>query len=146
MFRKPDAARFLVIIALICMVGCAGETDQQRRYREEKMRQDAASATEKAKPALQAAGQEINNVADRAADDARAAVQGVKEGWSGTKVPQIDLNTASESDLESLPGITKHDAAGIMKGRPYQDKHDLVRRNILPEDTFDKISDRVTVK
>jgi DNA uptake protein ComE-like DNA-binding protein len=145
MNRRVTASVLWIGVAAILLVGCASESDQQRRDREEKMRQDAANATEKAKPAIEAAGKEINKIADRAAEDARAAAQGVKEGWSGTKEPQINVNTAGEGDLVTLPGIGKHDALAIIKGRPYQDKHDLVRRNILTEETFDKISDRLTV-
>ena len=145
MLRKMTAAVLLVGLVSIFLAGCASETDQQRRDREEKMKQDAANATEKAKPAIEAAGKEINKIADRAADDARAAAQGVKEGWSGTKEPQINVNTAGEADLVTLPGIGRHDASAIIRGRPYQDKHDLVRRNILTEETFVKISDRLTI-
>src|SRR5271154_5495999 len=109
MNRRVTASVLWFGVAAILLVGCASESDQQRRDREEKMRQDAANATEKAKPAIEAAGKEINKIADRAAEDARAAAQGVKEGWSGTKEPQINLNTAEEGDLVTLPGIGKHD-------------------------------------
>lgn len=144
--RKSNAWISLVVFALmIGLNGCAGETDQQRKDREEKMRQDAANAAEKAKPALQAAGKEINQAADRAASDARAAVQGVKEGWSGNK-ELVNLNTSTEADVEGLPGITPHDARVIVEHRPYSDKYDLVTRHILTQATYDQISDRVTAK
>jgi DNA uptake protein ComE-like DNA-binding protein len=145
MFRKINASMLLVVFLLIGLNGCAGETDQQRRDREEKMRQDAATATAKAKPALEAAGKEINQAADRAAEDARAAVQGAKEGWSGTH-ELVDLNISTESDVEGLPGITAHDAHAIIEHRPYRDKHELVTRRILAQATYDGISDRITVK
>jgi len=147
MLRRLQALiSFVVVLAMIGLSGCAGETDQQRRDREEKMRQDAANATEKAKPALQAAGKEINQAADRAAEDARAAVQGVKEGWSGNQQPLVNLNTAGEADVEGLPGITPREARVIIEHRPYADKHELVTRHILAQETYDKLSERITVK
>src|SRR5580692_5318595 len=145
MFRKVNAFMLLVALAVIVLGGCAGETDQQRRDREEKMRQDAANATAKAKPALEAAGKEINQVADRAAGDARAAVQGAKEGWSGTH-ELVDLNISTKEDLEGLPGISDRDAHAIIDHRPYKDKHELVTRHIVTPATYDGISDRITVK
>jgi DNA uptake protein ComE-like DNA-binding protein len=146
MFRKVNTYVLLIAFALIGLGSCASETDQQRKDREEKMRQDAASATAKAKPALEAAGKEINQVADRAAEDARAAVQGAKEGWSGNQQPLVDLNKSTEADVEGLPGLTAQDAHDIVQHRPYADKHDLVTRHVLTQATYDKISDRVTVK
>ena len=146
MFRKTKVPTLLTTVVLIGLMSCAGETDQQRKDREEKMRQDAAAATEKAKPALQAAGKEINQAADRAADDARAAAQGVKDGWSGTQQLLVNLNTSNEADIEGLPGLTQHDAHVIVEHRPYADKHDLVTRHILSPATYDKISDRISVK
>jgi len=146
MFRKMNALMLLIALAVIVLGGCAGETDRQRRDREEKMRQDAANATAKAKPALEAAGKEINQVADRAAGDARAAVQGAKEGWSGNQQPLVDLNSSTEADIEGLPGITARDAHAIIGHRPYADKHDLVARHVLTQGTYDKISDRITAK
>jgi DNA uptake protein ComE-like DNA-binding protein len=145
MIRKINASVLLIALVLMALAGCAGETEQQRRDRQEKMRQDAANATQKAKPALQAAGKEINQAADRAASDARAAVQGVKEGWSGNQ-PLVNLNTSTRADVEALPGITPQDARAIVEHRPYADKYDLVTRHILTQGAYDQISDRVTAK
>jgi DNA uptake protein ComE-like DNA-binding protein len=145
MIRKINASLLLIVFSLMGLAGCAGETAQQRKDREEKMRQDTANATEKAKPALQAAGKEINQAADRAASDARAALQGVKEGWSGNQ-PLLNLNTSTEADMELLPGVTSRDAHTIVEHRPYADKYDLVTRHILTQASYDQISDRITAK
>jgi DNA uptake protein ComE-like DNA-binding protein len=145
MFRRISAYTLVLTFAILTLGSCASETDQQRRDREEKMRQDAANATAKAKPALEAAGKEINQVADRAAQDAKAAVQGAKEGWSGTH-EMVDLNISTKEDLEGLPGISAREAQNIVDHRPYKDKHELVTRHVLTPATFDGINDRVTVK
>jgi DNA uptake protein ComE-like DNA-binding protein len=143
--RKTNGWILLAVFGIVVLGSCASETDQQRRDREDKMRQDAANATAKAKPALEAAGKEINQVADRAAQDAKAAVQGAKEGWSGTH-ELVDLNISAKEDLEGLPGISDHDAHAIIDHRPYKDKRELVTRHIVTQSTYDGISDRITVK
>jgi len=145
LIRKANSWMLLAVFAVFILGSCVSETDQQRRDREEKMRQDAAAATAKAKPALEAAGKEIDKAADRAAEDAKAAVQGAKEGWSGTH-ELVDLNISAKEDLEGLPGISDHDAHAIIEHRPYRDKHELVTRHILAQATYDGISDRITVR
>ncbi len=108
------------------------------------MRQDAANVTQKAKPALEAAGEEINQAADRAAEDAKAAVQGAKEGWANGKEPLVNLNSSAPEDLTGLPGIDIHQAHAIVQHRPYADKHELVTRKILTQSAYDQISDKIT--
>ncbi|HEY0702785.1 MAG TPA: helix-hairpin-helix domain-containing protein [Candidatus Acidoferrales bacterium] len=134
----------LAVVVVLAASGCASETEQQRQDRETKMRQDAAAATEKAKPALEAAGKEINQAADRAASDARAAVQGAKDGWADGHHPLVNLNTAAPEDLMGLPGIDVHQAHAIVQHRPYADKHELVTRQVLTQSAYDQISDKVT--
>jgi DNA uptake protein ComE-like DNA-binding protein len=75
--------------------------------------------------------------------DSKAVAQGVKEGLSNKKA--VDLNKASKDDLASLPGITPHQADRIIAERPYASPHQLVTRNILSEDVYNQIQDRVTV-
>lgn len=38
---------------------------------------------------------------------------------------KVDLNTASESELKSLPGVGKTTAKKIISNRPYKSVHDL---------------------
>ena len=138
--------RFLTLCslaaALIGLVGCSG---QDQRQRDEKTREAAANATARAKPALRAAGKDLNQAAQTAAEEAHAAAQGVAEGWKRGGQRPVDLNSASESDLLALPGITRRDARRIIADRPYRDPRDLVSRGILSEDTYAGIRDRITV-
>jgi competence protein ComEA len=58
----------------------------------------------------------------------------------------LDINSASEADLDALPGIGKTRAAAIIKGRPYKGKDDLVNKKILPANVYKGIKDKVIAK
>jgi competence protein ComEA len=55
----------------------------------------------------------------------------------------VDINSASETDLEQLQGIGPVMAKKIVKGRPYRSKDELVRRKIIPASAYAPIKDRV---
>jgi competence protein ComEA len=57
----------------------------------------------------------------------------------------ININTASESELDTLPAIGMVTAGKIIDGRPYQDIGDLVSKKIVGQKTYDKIKDLISV-
>ena len=48
------------------------------------------------------------------------------------KTAPMDINTASASELATLPKIGEARAAAIVKGRPYKAKDELLQKKVLP--------------
>ena len=58
----------------------------------------------------------------------------------------VDINSASKQELMSLPGIGDAYSQKIIDNRPYRGKNDLVRKSIIPQATYDKISGQIIAK
>lgn len=56
----------------------------------------------------------------------------------------VNLNTATQADLEALPGVGPATAKKIIAGRPYASVADLAKAGV-PKNTIEKITSRVTV-
>jgi hypothetical protein len=56
----------------------------------------------------------------------------------------VNVNTASQADLEALPGIGPATAKKIIAGRPYASVADLAKAGV-PKNTLEKITPMVTV-
>jgi DNA uptake protein ComE-like DNA-binding protein len=77
------------------------------------------------------------------------AASSAKTAKAAPKVPAaklIDLNSATPDQLKTLPGISDVYAQKIVDGRPYRVKTDLVRENVVPQATYDKIAGMVIAK
>ena len=108
-------------LVLLALTAC---TPQQRSPDE--IRKDTANAT------------------SQATRDAKAVAQGVVDGLrhGGT----VNINKASEQDLEKLPGITETEARRIVENRPYDNSYELVKKRILPKAEYDHIAEKITVR
>ena len=62
-----------------------------------------------------------------------------------TAAALIDLNSADQKTLESLPGIGKSTATAIIAGRPYKSIDDLKRVKGMSDKKINAIRDKVTV-
>jgi hypothetical protein len=76
--------------------------------------------------------------------DAGAIARGVAEGLA-RKGP-LDINAASATELQRLPGVTPEVAGRIVEHRPYTSTRDLVRRRILSGAEFDQVKGQIIVK
>ena len=66
-------------------------------------------------------------------------------GSSASLVDKISLNTASKSELETLPGIGPAYAQRIIENRPYQAIEDLLNVSGIGQKKFEKIKEKISV-
>jgi len=147
--RRTAALSSVLVSVLIAGCGyfqLGGSDAAAQKARDEKTREEVAKATENAKPELQEAGRKLGEAAKTAEEDAKAAAQGVQEGWNRGGHAGVNINSASAGDLTALPGISPRDARKIIANRPYSDRHDLVAKGVLTEDQYAAIRDGVTAK
>lgn len=71
-------------------------------------------------------------VTDKAAAPAKAAL--------------LDINSASEAELDALPGVGEARVKKIIAGRPWGGKDDLVKKKVIPKSVYDKIKDQIIAK
>ena len=58
----------------------------------------------------------------------------------------IDINSATEAQLTTLPGVAKARSEAIIKGRPYKGKDELLSKKIVPENVYNDIKDKIIAK
>ena len=76
--------------------------------------------------------------------DAGAIARGVAEGLA-RKGP-VNINTASDSELLKLPGVTPQMAGAIAAKRPYTTTKDLVRKRVMSTAQYDRVKGQIVAQ
>ena len=126
--------------ALLWMASCADKSDRQ-------IQAQAQQATERAKVEADKAAAEAKIAAANATREANDVAAGVRAGLHNRNgAHAVNLNDASRADLESLPGVTPATARRIADNRPYNTPYDLVRKRVVSQSEFDRISGDVVAQ
>jgi len=62
------------------------------------------------------------------------------------KIAIVDINSADEATLRTVPGIGEAYSKKIIAGRPYKSKDELWRKNIVPKGVYDRVKDYLVAK
>lgn len=74
--------------------------------------------------------------------------------WSSTALAQskamnapkiVDVNSAPEAEIVAV-GIDKPTAKKIVEGRPYRNKRELLTRQLLSKEQYEKVKDLLVAK
>ena len=76
----------------------------------------------------------------------KASPSDTRSTAAAPKMDMVDINSASATELKTLPGVSDNDATKIIQGRPYTDKSQLVSKKVVSEPTYEKIKDHVVAK
>ena len=111
----------------------------------EKTKQEAAKATQQIKEGSKVAAVELKKDAKQAAVQGKAIAEGVKQGLAAPDKP-VNINAASKTKLQTLPGIDEETAGRIIKGRPYHTTDELGTKGAVSPDQFKAIKDKIVVR
>lgn len=130
-------------ILLLFTAGCSRSSQSQQ---DEQLKQNAAKAAQEAKQTAQEAADKARIAAANAEKKVNAIAAGVKEGLGKPSTGTIDINSASKEQLAALPGISPVRAQHIIDHRPYDTPKDLVRKGLISQAEYDRISGKVTAQ
>src|SRR6476469_4519439 len=111
----------------------------------EKTKQEAAKATEQIKEGSKVAAVELKKDLKEAATQTKAIAEGVKQGLE-TPDKAVNVNTASKTKLQTLPGIDEETAGRIMKGRPYHTTDEVGAKGVVSPEQVNAIKNKIGVK
>lgn len=85
------------------------------------------------------------NLAEKIIDGGKLYIPRIGESSAGQSAGKINVNLASATELDSLPGIGKVTAEKIIEARPFKSVEDLKTKKVVSSSTFEKIKDLVSV-
>ncbi len=128
------AAAFILTLGVAVVSNAADKTDVAGTV---SSTAGAASSTAKG------AATKVDTAAGKA--DAAAKSAGAKSD-AAKSATKVDINSASEEQLKSIPGVGDAYAKKIIAGRPYANKAQLKSKKIVPDSVYNKISDLIIAK
>ena len=111
----------------------------------EKTKQEAAKATEQIKEGSKVAAVELKKDAKEAAKQSKAIAEGVKQGLATPDKP-VNINAASKTKLQTLPGIDEETAGRIIASRPYHTTDEVGTKGAVSPEQFKAIKDKIVVR
>lgn len=141
-----------LLVRVVAAAGiCAGMmwmTSCARQESDQQIQRQAEQATEQAKVAAKKAAANAKVAAAEAERDMNDVAAGVKAGMHNGKTTggEVNLNSASRADLESLPGVTPATARKIVDNRPYASPHDLVSKGVVTHAEYERIAGDVVTQ
>lgn len=134
------AATVGLCAAVLWMASCSNQSDQQ-------IQQQAQQSTEKARIEARKAADEAKIAAANATREAHDVADGVRAGMHNKPGAEVvNVNSASRATLETLPGVTPATARRIADARPYNDTYDLVRKRVVSQAEYNRISGHVVAQ
>ncbi len=142
------ASPLCLSLCLVFTTGCRFHHPTAEE-RDQKLKQDTAKATIKAREDARLAVGEAKVAADVASRKLHAIASGVREGMksdkpSAARLKPVNVNRASTVELAALPGVSGARARRIVEGRPYRTKAQLVDKGVLTQEQLDRLSARIT--
>ncbi len=129
---------FAALSMLLLLSACSNQDT-------EKTKQEAAKATQQIKEGSKVAAVEMKKDAKEAAKQTKAIAEGVKQGLATPDKP-VNINSASVTKLQTLPGIDEETAGRIIAGRPYHTIDELGTKGVVSPDEFNAIKDKIAIK
>jgi competence protein ComEA len=105
-----------------------------------------AAAPAPTTPAAPTAATPMTAPAGTAKTPAASTAKGKAEKPKLAPGEKININTATEEELDKLPEIGPVKAKAIVAGRPYKTPEDIMKVKGIKEGIFDKIKDNITVQ
>lgn len=131
-YSLPENAR--VQDALIKAGGMSKEVDREAIVKSLNL---AAHLTDGAKIYIPFTGETTASI--------QAQSSGFVMGTSTETGGLISINSASSSQLDTLPGVGEVTAEKIIQNRPYSSLEDLVSKKAVTKSTFEKIKDKISL-
>lgn len=138
-YKLSDGARMqdLMIIA-------GGLAENADRVWVDKYINLAAKLTDAQKIFIPAVGDTPLQSREESAKSSRGTSEG-SEVVAGASMGLVNINTASLSELDTLPGIGPVYGQNIIEHRPYSSVEELLSKGALKKSVYEKIKDKVTI-